>query len=50
VIRKVKGGWVVLSEKGKHLGGPYPSREQAEKRLGQVEWFKHNKGKTVLTR
>jgi len=30
--------------KRKNLGGPYNSREQAEKRLKQVEYFKH-KGK-----
>jgi hypothetical protein len=41
VIRKVKGGWKVLSEKGKSLGGPYESKGQAEKRLSQVEYFKH---------
>ena len=44
MIRKVKGGWKVLSEKGKNLGGPYPAREEAVKRLRQVEYFKHRKG------
>ena len=43
MIRKVKGGFVVLSEKGKHLGGPYSSRELAEHRLRQVEYWKHKK-------
>jgi hypothetical protein len=28
----------------KHLGGPYETREEAEKRLRQVEFFKHQKG------
>lgn len=42
-IRKVKGGYKVLSKKGKNLGGPYPSRAQAARRLGQVEYFKHMK-------
>ena len=41
MIRKVKGGWKVVSEKGKNLGGVYKSRKQAEKRLRQVEYFKH---------
>jgi hypothetical protein len=41
MIRKRKGGWQVLSEEGKNLGGPYPSPERAQKRLAQVEMFKH---------
>jgi len=44
MIVPVKGGYKVVSESGKNLGGPYKSREQAEKRLQQVEYFKH-KGK-----
>jgi hypothetical protein len=44
MIKKVKGGYKVASEKsGKNLGGPYKTREEAEKRLRQVEFFKHNK-------
>jgi hypothetical protein len=34
-------GWHVLSESGKNMGGPYRSRSEAEKRLKQVEMFKH---------
>ena len=52
MIKKVKGGFKVVSEStGKNLGGPYKTKEQAEKRLEQVEYFKHrpkqtkNKGK-----
>ena len=45
MIKKVKAGYKVVSEKkGKNLGGPYKTREEAEKRLRQVEFFKHNKG------
>jgi hypothetical protein len=44
MIKKVKGGYKVTSEKGKNLGGPYKSKEEAEKRLKQVEYFKHRKG------
>jgi len=45
MIKKVKSGYKVLSEKtGKNLGGPYKSREEAEKRLRQVEFFKRKKG------
>ncbi len=43
MIRKVKGGWKVLSEKGKNLGGPYKTRAEAERRLKQVEFHKHKK-------
>jgi hypothetical protein len=43
VIKKVKAGYKVLSEKGKNLGGPYKTREEAAKRLRQVEYFKHSK-------
>jgi len=44
MIKKVKGGYKVLSTKGKNLGGPYKTKEEAEKRLRQVEFFKHRKG------
>jgi len=41
VIVKEPDDYHVKSEKGKNLGGPYSTREEAEKRLGQVEYFKH---------
>ena len=45
MIKKVEGGYKVLSEKGnKNLGGPYKTKKEAEKRLQQVEYFKHKKG------
>ncbi|MFZ3216661.1 MAG: hypothetical protein WA192_11430 [Candidatus Acidiferrales bacterium] len=45
MIKKVKGGYKVVSEtSGKNLGGPYKTREEAVKRLRQVEFFKHRKG------
>jgi hypothetical protein len=44
MIKKVKEGYKVLSEKtGKNLGGPYKTKQEAEKRLQQVEFFKHKK-------
>lgn len=46
IITKKEDGWYVMSEKGKHLGGPYKSRTAAKKRLQQVEMFKHMKGAT----
>jgi hypothetical protein len=47
VIVKSQNGWRVVSHKKnrqghrKNLGGPYQSRAQAQKRLKQVEMFKH---------
>lgn len=47
MIVKRADGYHVISEKkeadGKHknLGGPYKTREEADKRLRQVEYFKH---------
>lgn len=43
MIRKTAKGYVVKSEKGKNLDGPYRTRAAAEKRLRQVEYFKHKK-------
>ena len=39
-IRKVKGGYRLLSKKGKNLG-TYPSKSGAENRERQVQYFKH---------
>jgi len=44
VIKKVQDGYKVVSEKtGKNLGGPYKTKEEANKRLRQVEFFKRKK-------
>jgi len=43
MIKETKSGFKVISKKGKNLGGPYKSKEAAEKRLKQVEYFKHKK-------
>lgn len=44
MIRKKKDGYYVLSEKTqRNLGGPYKTRDEAVKRLRQVEFFKHQK-------
>lgn len=43
-IRKQGDKWYVYSDDGKRrLGGPYKSKDEAEKRLKQVEMFKHMK-------
>jgi hypothetical protein len=44
MIKKDKKGYKVVSEKGKNLGSGYKTRADAQKRLRQVEYFKHNKG------
>lgn len=44
VIRKEKGQYCVKSPDNPNWnGGCYPSKGEAEKRLEQVEWFKHKK-------
>jgi hypothetical protein len=35
------GGYQVLSKRGKNLGGPYKTLEEAKMRLRQVEYLKH---------
>ncbi len=45
MIKKVQGGYKVVSEKsGKNLGGPYKTKDEAKRRLRQVEFFKRKKG------
>lgn len=41
MIRKVKGGYVVVSHKGKRLSRVYKSRKGAVERLQEIEYFKH---------
>ncbi len=43
MIRKTKGGYVVVSHTGKRLSKVYKSKAQAHKRLAQIEYFKNNK-------
>lgn len=45
MIKKVKGGYMVVSEEGKPLSKVLPSKSAAEQRLAQVEMFKHMKEK-----
>ena len=45
MIVKRKKGYYVLSEKTRrNMGGPYKTRDEAVKRLRQVEFFKRQKG------
>lgn len=43
MIAKEKGGYVVKSESGKRISRVYKSKEQAEKRLTQIEYWKNKK-------
>jgi len=44
MIRSTKGGFVIFSEDGsKKLSKVYKTREEAEKRLKQIEYFKRKK-------
>lgn len=45
MIRKTSKGYVIYSEKGKRLTKPYRTKEEANKRLKQIEYFKHKKSK-----
>jgi hypothetical protein len=42
MIKKVKEGYRVLSESGWNMG-TYATKEEAKKRLQQIEFFKHKK-------
>jgi len=44
MIVKTKQGYQVKSESGKPLSKPNLTKEQAEKRLKQVEYWKNKKG------
>ena len=43
MIKKIKGKYVVLSETTGRRFGTYDSKKDAEKRLRQIEFFKHMK-------
>ena len=43
MIRKVSSGYKVYSESGKPLSKVYPTRQQAQNRLSQIEYFKSKK-------
>ena len=44
MIKKMGGKYVVLSEKTGRKFGSYETKAEAEKRLRQIEAFKHLKG------
>lgn len=47
IVHLNNGDWQVQSEKGRNMG-TYTTKKEAEKRLGQVEYFKHINEETEL--
>jgi len=47
MIKKIGRKYVVLSEKTSRSFGTYTKKAEAERRLRQVEYFKHLAGKGV---
>lgn len=43
MIKKVRGKYVVMSEKTGRSFGTYKTLAEAKKRLRQIEFFKHRK-------
>jgi len=41
MIKKISGKYVVMSEKSGRKFGTYKTKKEAEKRLQQIEMFKH---------
>ena len=45
MIKKIGGRYVVLSEHTGRIFGTYKTKKEAERRLQQIEFFKHLKAK-----
>lgn len=43
MIVKTNKGYVVKSERGKNLSRPYATKQQAQKRLNQIDYFANKK-------
>ena len=43
MVRKTNSGYKVYSKSGKPLSKSYPTKQQAQKRLQQIEYFKNKK-------
>ena len=48
MIKKIKGKYVVMSEHTGRKFGTYKTKKEAEKRLRQIEFFKHLKANPSL--
>lgn len=43
MVKKVNGGYKVYSESGKPLSKTCPTKQGAQRRLSQIEYFKNKK-------
>ena len=43
MIRKVNNGYKVYSEKGKPISRVYKTKQEAQQRLNQIDYFKSKK-------
>ena len=43
MVRQVKGGYKVYSEKGKPLSRTYKTKSEAQERLREIHYFKNKK-------
>ena len=43
MLKRTSKGWQVKSESGKNLSKPNLTKEEAEKRLSEIEYFKQKK-------
>ena len=50
MIKKISGKYVVLSDRTGRSFGTYETRAEAERRLRQIEFFKHLKGRSPRRR
>lgn len=50
MIKKTGSGYQVTSEGGKNLSKPGLTKEQAQRRLQQVEFFKHHRPRRKAAR
>ena len=50
MIKKIKGKYVVLSEATGRKFGAYKTRKEAQRRLQQIEFFKHLKRNPKMRR
>jgi hypothetical protein len=50
MIRKINGRYVVLSETTGRKFGTYDTRAEAERRLRQIEFFKHLRARSARRR
>ena len=48
MIKKIKGKYVVMSERTGRKFGTYNTKKEAVKRLQQIDFFKHLKGSPSL--